>query len=54
MRDGGVVIRPYPGLRGIGDAVRITVAPWPVMERVLDALCSARDAVSAGTRDRGT
>jgi histidinol-phosphate aminotransferase len=53
MRDGGIVIRPYPGLRGIGDAVRITVAPWAVMERVLDALCSARDAVSAGTGDRG-
>jgi histidinol-phosphate aminotransferase len=42
MRQRGIVIRPYPGLRGIGDAVRITMAPWAIMERVLEALCSAR------------
>jgi histidinol-phosphate/aromatic aminotransferase/cobyric acid decarboxylase-like protein len=54
MRDGGIVIRPHPRLRGIGDAVRITVAPWPVMERVLDALCSARDVVSADLGNQGT
>ena len=45
MRRGGIAVRPYPGLRELGDALRITVAPWPVMERVLDALCAARDAV---------
>lgn len=37
----GVVVRAYPGLRGIGDAVRITVGPWPLMERALGALQAA-------------
>jgi histidinol-phosphate aminotransferase len=47
MRKGGIAVRPYPALRGIGDTLRITVGPWPVMERVLDALCAARDHVRA-------
>jgi histidinol-phosphate aminotransferase len=45
MRQGGIAVRPYPALRGIGDALRITMAPWPVMQRVLHALCATRDAV---------
>ena len=28
MRERGIAVRPYPALRGIGDAVRITMAPW--------------------------
>jgi histidinol-phosphate aminotransferase len=43
MREHGIAVRPYPGVRGIGDALRITVAPWPVMERVLEELIAARD-----------
>jgi histidinol-phosphate aminotransferase len=46
MRAGGIAVRPYPRLRGLGDTLRITVGPWPVMERVLNALCSARDKAS--------
>jgi histidinol-phosphate aminotransferase len=46
MRQRGIAVRPYPGLRGIGDALRITVAPWPVMERVLSELVAARDGAS--------
>jgi histidinol-phosphate aminotransferase len=42
MRASGVAVRPFPRLRGIGDGVRITVAPWPMMETALRAL---RDAV---------
>jgi histidinol-phosphate aminotransferase len=33
----GIGVRAFPGLSGIGDALRITAAPWPVMERVLAA-----------------
>jgi histidinol-phosphate aminotransferase len=36
-----VSVRSYPALRGIGDAVRITVAPWLVMARFLVALEAA-------------
>ncbi len=42
MRDAGVAVRPFPAVCGIGDGVRITVAPWPMMETALRAL---RDAV---------
>ena len=45
MRKDGIAVRPYPGLRGLGETLRITVGPWPVMERALDALCAARDEV---------
>ena len=37
----GISIRPFRALRGIGDAFRITAAPWPVMERALAALRAA-------------
>jgi hypothetical protein len=47
MREHGIAVRPYPGLRGIGDALRITVAPWAVMERVLEELIAARDVINA-------
>ncbi len=46
MRRHGIAVRPYPGLRGIGDSLRITMAPWPVMERVLDELVAAREGAS--------
>ena len=42
MRAAGVAVRPFPAVNGIGDGVRITVAPWPMMEAALQAL---RDAV---------
>ena len=34
----GIAVRAFPGLRDVGDALRITLAPWPIMERVLGAL----------------
>ncbi|MBA2682860.1 MAG: aminotransferase class I/II-fold pyridoxal phosphate-dependent enzyme, partial [Gemmatimonadaceae bacterium] len=42
MRAAGVAVRPFAAVRGLGDGVRITVAPWPMMEMALRAL---RDAV---------
>jgi histidinol-phosphate aminotransferase len=41
MRSAGVAVRPFPGLYGIGDAVRITVGPLPMMAAALQALRSA-------------
>lgn len=43
MRAVGVAVRPFAKVTGIGDGVRITVAPWPMMETALRAL---RDAMS--------
>ena len=41
MLAAGVSVRAFPALAGIGDAVRITVAPEPSMGRGLDALGKA-------------
>ncbi|HUF26664.1 MAG TPA: histidinol-phosphate transaminase [Gemmatimonadaceae bacterium] len=41
MRASGVAVRPFEGLAGIGDALRISIGPWPVMERCLSALREA-------------
>lgn len=38
LRERGVAVRPFPDLPGIGDAIRVTVGPWPLMERFLEAL----------------
>ena len=46
MRTKGVAVRPYPDLRGIGDALRITIGPWPMMVRVLEELLAANNAVN--------
>jgi len=34
----GVRVRALPQLRGIGDAIRVAVGPWEIMQRFLDAL----------------
>jgi histidinol-phosphate aminotransferase len=44
LRAGGIAIRPFRDLRGIGDAFRITAAPWPVMERALTLLRAAKQS----------
>jgi histidinol-phosphate aminotransferase len=38
LRERGVAVRPFAGLDGIGDALRISVGPWPIMEGALPAL----------------
>jgi histidinol dehydrogenase len=37
----GILVRAFPALEGVGDAVRVTVAPEPIMERFLLALDEA-------------
>ncbi|MCC6928280.1 MAG: histidinol-phosphate aminotransferase family protein [Gemmatimonadaceae bacterium] len=38
LRARGILVRHFTQLPGIGDALRISIADWPLMERVLDAL----------------
>ena len=38
LRERGVAARPFPNLPGIGDALRVTVGPWALMETFLSAL----------------
>ena len=38
MRRQGVAVRPFAALPRIGDALRITIGPWPMMEAALSAL----------------
>ncbi|HYW30449.1 MAG TPA: histidinol-phosphate transaminase [Gemmatimonas sp.] len=38
LRSRGVAVRPFPGLPGVGDALRVSVGPWEFMERFLDVL----------------
>jgi histidinol-phosphate aminotransferase len=45
MRSEGVSVRAFSNLRGIGDAIRITVGPWPMMERCLSSISRALSCV---------
>lgn len=38
LREHGVAVRAFSGLAGAGDCFRVTIGPWPVMERFLAAL----------------
>ncbi|MEQ9401647.1 MAG: aminotransferase class I/II-fold pyridoxal phosphate-dependent enzyme [Longimicrobiales bacterium] len=44
LREHGVAVRPFTGIPGMGEGLRVTVGPWPLMERFLDALDAERDA----------
>ncbi len=45
MRARGVAVRPFPDLPHIGDALRFSVGPWPLLERCLAAFDEARAEV---------
>lgn len=51
LRKRGVAVRPFPGLPGVGDAIRVTVAPWPLMEQFLAALDRVLDGPDGPGRD---
>jgi histidinol-phosphate aminotransferase len=38
----GVAVRPFGALPGVGDAIRIGVGPWPLLERCLRGLSELR------------
>ena len=37
LRASGVQVRPFKGIPELGDALRVTVGPWPLLERFLEA-----------------
>ena len=37
LRDQGVGVRPFKDVPELGDALRVTVGPWPLLERFLEA-----------------
>ena len=41
LRASGVAVRKFRRLTGIGDALRISIGPWPMMQQCLDALGEA-------------
>lgn len=38
LRARGILVRHFHGLAGVGEAIRISIAEWPVMQRVLAAM----------------
>ncbi|MGE0158370.1 MAG: histidinol-phosphate transaminase [Gemmatimonadales bacterium] len=38
LREAGVQVRPFRDIPELGDALRVTVGPWPLVERFLGAL----------------
>lgn len=38
LRASGVAVRAFPNLPSVGDSMRVSVGPWPMMERLLHAL----------------
>lgn len=48
MRERGVAIRPFARARGLGDCIRASIGPWPLMQRCLDAMPQVTDTVRAG------
>jgi len=48
LERGGICARPFRDLPGIGDAMRIAIGPWNMMQRCLDALL-AEDATGLAT-----
>ncbi|MGH7717612.1 MAG: histidinol dehydrogenase, partial [Gemmatimonadaceae bacterium] len=52
MRAAGVAVRPFTALPGIGDAVRITVGPWPMMRAALTTLQECASLATPGGEAR--
>jgi histidinol-phosphate/aromatic aminotransferase/cobyric acid decarboxylase-like protein len=40
LRDHGIAVRPFNSLPNIGDALRISVGPWHMLEQCIDVLGS--------------
>ncbi len=41
LRKRGVAVRPFSALAHLGDCVRVTIGPWPLMERFLEGLAAS-------------
>jgi histidinol-phosphate/aromatic aminotransferase/cobyric acid decarboxylase-like protein len=47
MREKGVGVRPFPNLPRVGDCLRISVGPWPLVEQCVTALAAAMKKTKA-------
>ena len=45
MREKGVGVRPFPNLPRVGDCLRISVGPWPMVEQCVKVLAGAMKKV---------
>ena len=50
LRERGVAVRAFPALGSLGDCVRVTIGPWPLMQRLLDALADSELGDAAALR----
>ncbi len=50
LREQGIAVRPFSGIEAMGEGLRVTVGPWPLMQRFLDAL----DEATWGSGPNGT
>ncbi|MCU0633667.1 MAG: aminotransferase class I/II-fold pyridoxal phosphate-dependent enzyme [Gemmatimonadaceae bacterium] len=46
MRARGVAVRPFPALPHVGDTLRMSVGPWPLVERMLGVFLEANREVN--------
>jgi histidinol-phosphate/aromatic aminotransferase/cobyric acid decarboxylase-like protein len=46
LREHGVAVRPFPALPHAGDCIRVSVGPWPLLERFLDAYDDVLDTMA--------
>ncbi|MFN8573617.1 MAG: histidinol-phosphate transaminase [Gemmatimonadaceae bacterium] len=44
LRRKGVAVRPFPGVPGVGDALRVTIGPWEAMQRIIETLTESHVA----------
>jgi histidinol-phosphate aminotransferase len=51
LRARDVAVRSFPALPGGGDCIRVSIGPWPLMERFLDAL---RNVLQSAARSTGS
>lgn len=45
LRQHGIGVRPFTGIAGMGEGLRVTIGPWTLMERFLDGLDALLEAV---------
>jgi len=48
LREHGVSVRPFTGIPEMGEGLRVTVGPWPLLERFLEALDRRLAALESG------
>ena len=46
MREKGVGVRPFPNLPRVGDCLRISVGPWPLVDQCVQTLAAAMKKVN--------